>query len=296
MLTKMEKWQMVIVRIWEGLGNQMFQYAYARALKEKGIDVRIDLNKAYDEAFEKYRNNAKRENQIQNFRISLPSIDMNQYGKYKYLSKDTWIKRSIFCLQNYSLWKYKFYEEQIQGYSDKSAEIKGNYYVKGWFQSERYFRDIRNILLKEFIPKEKIRISKKLHEVLEDPKSVSLHVRRGDYVKVNIALDTMYYERAIDYIGNNYENPIFVIFSDDLEWVKENIHINGKCIFVNEDKKLKDYEELFIMSRCRTNIISNSTFSWWAAWLNQNEDKRVIAPRKWIEGQKGIVPKDWMVL
>ena len=287
---------MIIIRIWEGLGNQMFQYAYARALKEKGMDVRIDLNKAYDETFEKYRNNAKRENHIQNFRISLPSIDMDKFGKYGYLSKDTWLKRSIFCLQKYSLWKYKFYEEQVQCYSDKSAGIKGNYYVKGWFQSEIYFKNIRNILLKEFIPKEKIRISKKLHEALEDPKSVSLHVRRGDYVRVNIALDTIYYERAIDYIEKNYTKPIFIIFSDDLEWVKKNIHINGKCIFVNEDKKLKDYEELFIMSRCRTNIISNSTFSWWAAWLNQNEDKVVIAPRTWLKGQRKIVPDEWLVL
>lgn len=181
---------MVIVRIWEGLGNQMFQYAYARALKEKGVDVRLDLNKAYDGVFEKYRNNAKRENQIRNFRISLPSIDVEQYGKYGYLTRDTLVKKSIFFLQSHLLWKYKFYEEQEPCYSSRTAGIEGNYYVKGWFQSEKYFRNIRNILLKEFIPKERINISKKLHEALKNPESVSLHVRRGDYVKVNIALNT----------------------------------------------------------------------------------------------------------
>ena len=287
---------MIIVRIWEGLGNQMFQYAYARALKEKGIDVRLDLNKAYDETFEKYRNNAQRENQIQNFKISLPSIDMAQDRRYEYLSKDTWLKKTVFYLQSHLLWKYRLYEEQIQSYSDKTAGIRGNYYVKGWFQSERYFKDIRNILLKEFTPKEKIRISKELREALKEPESVSLHVRRGDYVKADIALNKIYYERAIAYIEQNYIKPIFVIFSDDLKWVKENIHINGKCIFVNEEKKLEDYEELLIMSRCRTNIIANSTFSWWAAWLNQNEDKVVIAPRKWLKGQNNIVPKEWLIL
>lgn len=287
---------MIIVRIWEGLGNQMFQYAYARALKEKGMDVRLDLNKAYDNTFEKYRNNAQRENHIQNFRISLPSIDMGQYRRYEYLSRDTWLKKSVFWLQSHLLWKYRFYEEQVQCYSDKTAKIKGDYYVKGWFQSERYFRDIRDILLKEFVPKQKIRISKGLHEILNTPESVSLHVRRGDYVKANIALNKIYYEKAIDYIQENYTNPIFVVFSDDLEWVKKNIQINGKCIFVNEEKKLKDYEELFIMSRCRTNIISNSTFSWWAAWLNPNKDKVVIAPRKWLDGQRDIVPDDWLIL
>ena len=100
---------MIIVRIWEGLGNQMFQYAYARALKEKGMDVRLDLNKAYDNTFEKYRNNAQRENHIQNFRISLPSIDMGQYRRYEYLSRDTWLKKSVFWLQSHLLWKYRFY-------------------------------------------------------------------------------------------------------------------------------------------------------------------------------------------
>lgn len=287
---------MIIVRIWEGLGNQMFQYAYARALMEKGEDVRLDLEKAYEETFETYRNNAVRKNSIQNFRISVPPIDLEEYKKYKYLYRNTWIRKIIFWLGKHSLWKYRFYEESVQGYSERSAGLRGNYYVKGWFQSERYFKEIRAVLLKEYLPEKKIRISKELREALKDPESVSLHIRRGDYVRINLALSIIYYEKAVRYIKQIYKNPLFMIFSDDLDWVKKNMKITERYIYVNEDRKLKDYEELMIMSRCKSNIISNSTFSWWAAWLNQNRDKTVIAPKKWIKGQGNIVPEEWTVL
>lgn len=287
---------MIIVRIWEGLGNQMFQYAYARALKEKGILVRLDLDKSYDQVFAKYRNHMLRENGIQNFRISIPSIEVCSYRSYNYLNQNSVIEKVVFWLAKHSLWKYKFYEEEIQAYSDRTANIRGNYYLKGWFQSEKYFKHIRSVLLKEFTPKTKIRVSQKLRTAFEDLESVSLHVRRGDYVRINQALNIVYYKKAIEYMKQIYDNPIFLIFSDDLEWVKEHLFINARYIYVNEDRKLEDYEELFIMSRCKSNIISNSTFSWWAAWLNQNENKTVIAPKKWTKEQGNIVPDEWTIL
>ena len=287
---------MIIVRIWEGLGNQMFQYAYARALKEKGRDVRIDLDKAYDDVFRKYRNSASRENSVQNFRLSLFPLNMKRYRKYNYINRDTWVREAIYWLQANSLWKYKFYEEREPGYSESMEEIEGNYYIKGWFQSEEYFKSIRPILLKEFVPRKKLRIPGKLRAALNDSESVSLHVRRGDYVRLNLALDIGYYVKAMEHMEQIYENPIFVVFSDDLEWVKKNLPIKGRFILANDDKNLKDYEELFLMSRCRSNIISNSTFSWWGAWLNQNQNKVVIAPKKWYKAQRNIVPKEWTVL
>ena len=291
-----ERKSMVIVRIWEGLGNQMFQYAFARSLQAKGIEVSLDLDKAYDEMFVKYKDNAVRENSIQNFNISIPSIDVCKYKKYEYIYQDTILRKMQFFLGKHSLWKYRFYEEIKQGYSGKSARIKGNCYVKGWFQSERYFNSIRGILLKEFVPKEKITIPTELHSILKGSESVSIHVRRGDYVKANRAMNAAYYKKAIRLIKKSYKDPYFIVFSDDLAWTKENLILNERCIYVNENKALNDYEELFIMSRCKSNIISNSTFSWWAAWLNQNKEKNVIAPRSWLEGQKNIVPNGWIVL
>lgn len=274
----------------------MFQYAYARALKEKGIDVRLDMNKSFDDMFARYKNHAQRNNSVQNFRLSIPAIDISQYGKYDYIKQDTAARKAVFWLGSHSLWRYRFYEEKVQAYSAQSAKIRGNCYVKGWFQSERYFKNIRSILLREFMPNKKICISKQIKEALESPESVSIHIRRGDYVRIRQELGRAYFRQAIEYMKRVYADPVFLVFSDDLAWVKRNMEISGKYCYVNEEGRLKDYEELFIMSRCRSNIISNSTFSWWAAWLNPNEEKTVIAPRKWMETQGQIIPDEWTVL
>jgi Glycosyl transferase family 11. len=289
---------MVIVRIWEGLGNQMFQYAYARALKERGMDVRLDLGKAYESALKPAQrgSHAQRCAGVQNFRITLPSIDVDGYGKYKYLQQDTAMDKFRYWMGEHSVGRYKFYEESFPGYSSRATRIRGNYYVKGWFQSPRYFMHIRNILLKEFTPNKKIKRSKELRDLLGHKESVSLHVRRGDYVKIQNTLHGLYYGQAVEYMKEVYREPVFFVFSDDLEWVEQNLEIKGDVVYVNSDGKLQDYEELFLMSRCSSNIIANSTFSWWAAWLNPHGGKHVIAPRKWLSGQEGLIPESWTVI
>ena len=203
----------VIVRIWEGLGNQLFQYAYARALCDKGIDVKLDLNKAYDDTFPKPRNHDQRQNSIQNFNLTLPEIDVEEYGKYAYIRQESLRDRLLFQLAVHGLWKYKFYEEVISQYSRKSSSIKGNYYVKGWFQEESYFRQIRQILLKELTPKKKIKLPKKLRQAIEYNESVALHVRRGDYVRTHNTSSAEYYRKAIAYMKDYYSNPHFLVFS-----------------------------------------------------------------------------------
>lgn len=282
---------MIVVRIWEGLGNQMFQYAYARALKQKGFDVRLDLDKAYDEAFKKYRNHSVRSSSIQNYRITLPHIDVSKYGKYFYLRRENCLEKLFYNLATSGLTKYRFYEEVSPEYSDERNQLFGEWYIKGWFQSENYFKDIREILAEEFVPRKKIKISKQLRYAMEDKESVSIHVRRGDFVKIGMAIKLEYYLEAAALMNKKYNNPVFLIFSDDMEWTRKNLNIDGRCIYV--DGNFKDYEELFIMSRCSSNIITNSTFSWWAAWLNPNKDKYVIAPKKWAKGQENIVVNGW---
>lgn len=287
---------MIIVRIFEGLGNQMFQYAYARAKKENGMNIRLDVNEAYKEAFTMLKHITPRTSRIQNFKISIPSINVFDYEKYSYLNQKTTIQKIIVWLAKHSLWKYKFYEEKTFEYSKKIAKIAGNCYVKGYFQDRKYFENIRPILLKEFTPKKKIKISKELRKVLEESESVSVHVRRGDYVKLNWSLNPVYYKKAICYIKKIYTEPVFLIFSDDLDWVKKNMYIDGRYIYVNEQRSLEDYEELLIMSRCKANIIANSTFSWWAAWLNPNKEKVVIAPKKWKIEHPDLLLDEWIAL
>ena len=212
------------------------------------------------------------------------------------MQQNTVYRRVIFWLAKHSLWKYKFVEEAGAFHFNRKIRKTDNYYIKGYFQNEKYFKHIRSVLLNEFVPPKKIKISKELKNALNNNESVSIHIRRGDYVKLNFSLNSIYYIKAIKYIKQIYYNPIFIVFSDDLEWVKANIHINNQVIYVNENGELKDYEELFIMSHCKSNIISNSTFSWWGAWLNTYEKKIVIAPKKWMEPQDGIIPNDWIII
>lgn len=288
---------MIIVRIGEGLGNQLFEYAYARAWREKGLDVRLDMNKTYDSAFVQHENNDPRQNIINEFNITLPEINVEEYGKYDFIKQETIKDKVLFCLAKHGLWKYKFYEEGIQQAIKAPVCLKGNYYVRAWFQDERYFKQIRKILLEEITPRRRIRISRELRQALEYEESVSLHVRRGDYVKIRNTLNASYYNKAIETIKTKYRNPLFLVFSEDMDWVRRNLDVGDNCLFINEDRRLQDYEELWIMSRCKSNIISNSTFSWWGAWLNRNTDKMVIAPRKpWLSKQKNIIPREWTVI
>lgn len=289
---------MIIVRIENGLGNQLFEYAFARAWKEEGYDVRLDMDKTYEDSFIQYRNNDVRQNSIQNFNITLPTINVKNYGKYQYIERNNLRSRIIFSLAEHDLWKYRFYEETIGSHGRKPISLKGNCYVRAWFQEESYFKHIRKILLKELTLKKKIKISKELRQALDSNECVSVHIRRGDYVKIHYTLKASYYEQAMAVIRKRYQNPVFLIFSDDLEWARKNLAEADNCIYVNADRKLHDYEELMIMSRCRSNIISNSTFSWWGAWLNQYPDKIVIAPKgPWVSlKQRNIIPKEWMTL
>ncbi len=289
----------IIVRIHEGLGNQLFQYAFARSWKNRGVDVQLDMNKTYDHVFHHFKYDTPRHNCIQNFNITLPSINVESYEKYDYIKQDTIKNKMIFYLANHNLWKYRFYDESAKNVNKRNPLLclEGNYYLRVWVQDERYFKNIRNTLIHELTPKKKIVLSENLSQALENNESVSLHVRRGDYVRGRHTLKVSYFEKAIETIKIHYKNPLFLIFSEDIEWVKKHIHLDNHCIFVNEDRKLKDYEELIVMSQCKSNIIANSTFSWWGAWLNNNPEKIVIAPKyPWLTKQENIIPKEWIAL
>ncbi|MEI6528810.1 MAG: alpha-1,2-fucosyltransferase [Candidatus Falkowbacteria bacterium] len=133
--------------------------------------------------------------------------------------------------------------------------------------------------------------------------SVSLHIRRGDYVSdpntkaAHYTYGMEYYSSAIKLIDSKLDNPVYFIFSDDIAWVKENLKISSSVIFVSAPST-HDYEELMLMSKCKNNIIANSSFSFWGAWLNQNSNKIVIAPKRWnnvYESEyKELLPHSWL--
>lgn len=144
------------------------------------------------------------------------------------------------------------------------------------------------------MPKEKIIFPNGIMKKILEKESVSVHIRRGDYKSHNLLLDDGYYLAAADMISHRINNPVWIVFSDEINYVKENYRFKGEVIYIDDSYKLKDYEQLILMSQCKHNIIANSTFSWWGAWLNQNKNKCVVAPSKWISSQKNIVPIDWI--
>lgn len=292
---------MLIVRIWEGLGNQMFQYAFARALSlRRHEEVKLDVEKIFDDRYT--RGNAERSYGLNSFRIQLSEAGEEDLQAFSFLGCRS-LMETIRCqLATHRLGEYQFYEETKENFAPNRIYISRNCYIKGWFQSDRYFKQYRKIILDDLSPKKDIQLSEKLKNILSSQKTVSVHIRRGDYVKMKIALPNVYYYNCFRYIRDHVgKDCTYLVFTDDPVWVRRHIEFPESVYYVSEEESLKDYEELIVMSRCMHNIIANSTFSWWGAWLNQNPDKTVIAPKRWFlerEYQKDIciTPGDWIRL
>ncbi|MDE6712887.1 MAG: alpha-1,2-fucosyltransferase [Lachnospiraceae bacterium] len=288
---------MIIVRIWEGLGNQLFQYAFARALSlSTNQKVFLDIRETGSCMGE--QNKVPRECGLGNFRIFLP-ICSNVQHFYPYINGPQAIKEAAKWISINGWLPYKYYEESEFGYHEELLRLDGNWYLQGWFQDSRYFDKYSAIIAKEIFPRKRIRISKTLREHLRRPNTVSVHIRRGDYTRTFNAIPDSYYVNAMKHMKELVDKPFWIIFSDEPEWVKQNIDFGDHCYYVSGNECLRDYEEMFVMSCCKNNIIANSTFSWWGAWLNSNHDKVVIAPNHWfLKGifgcEKNILPVEWI--
>lgn len=286
---------MVIVRLHGGLGNQMFQYAVGKSLSSKlgvplGLDIR-DLTKGEttnDFTFRKYElNYFSIEGEVF---LSSPSFLGGFF--FKYFSK------------------YKRYVEPSFYYDSSFNKLKDNVYLDGFWQSEKYFNNIRSELVNDFQINKPFSLSEyncNLINRIQSINSVSLHIRRGDYVsnseaaQVHGVCSLEYYFLAIEYILNYTENPKLFIFSDDILWAKDNFdHLNLEIEFVEGNLGDDSYIDLHLMRLCKHNIIANSTFSWWAAWLNQNSSKIVIAPKTWFNSgsidSRDLIPPNWIRL
>ncbi|MGZ3920772.1 MAG: alpha-1,2-fucosyltransferase, partial [Bacteroidia bacterium] len=180
------------------------------------------------------------------------------------------------------------YHETKNSYNKEFENIGSDSYIDGFWQSEKYFASIKNILLNEFTPSYELSSEeKKLVSEISSCNSVGIHVRRGDYVHLKSASEYHgtcsmdYYNVAIEYLNKKTMSPFFFIFSDDLAWCRENFKHIANVSFVDV-KNAHSGLDLYLMSCCKHNIIVNSSYSWWAAWLNRNEDKIVIAPKNWF--------------
>lgn len=250
------------------LGNQMFQIATAVSF---AFDNRCDFVVSLERGIFK-------------------SMDGTEYPPTNYKNNIFRYIKFIDKLENYDTWNEKDYS-----YLKIRHDFSKNLLLNGYFQSENYFKHNKQLILDLFRPTDEIKkyIKDKYGEMLED--SVSIHVRRGDRVKLTNIMplcDMEYYRKALLFF-HDVKNVL--VFSDDIEWTKSTFIDKNFKIIEGEP----DYMDLYIMSMCTNNIIANSTFSWWAAWLNKNPDKLIVSPNKWFSDEyehniDELIPKSWI--
>lgn len=273
---------MKIVRLAGGLGNQMFLYAFARALAQ------------YDETklnVLSYNNVSDRKMSLDVFNICLDFATLGEVRRFR-----RWRlmqKLHLPCLYSRISEPDLLYHPELINRSHK------NIYYTGYYQCEKYFSHVRSQILADFTLRVPLNAqNRQMLDKIKSVNSVSIHVRRGDYVQLQDSYylcDAQYYNAAIEYISARVDNPHFFIFSDDIDWVRDNLKLDCNHTFVDINDGDTGYFDIELMKNCKHNIIANSSFSWWGAWLNNNHDKICVAPQKWfVKKQTDIIPQSWI--
>ncbi len=285
---------MIIAKIIGGLGNQMFQYAAGFCLAHlNNTQLKLDLS-----GFEEY---------------GLRNFDLKSFNIHYEVATDEEImelrpSRNLEKVLQYLSPREKrtYYREKYFHFDEKIFLLGSNIYLKGYFQSEKYFHPAKDMLRQEFNFKEAVISNvREFSRKLLTSNSVSVHIRHGDMKKDSASRDYHgvlpidYYKKSIAIIQSKIRQPTFYFFSDDINWVKENLSFPD-AVYVSDNITKNHLEDIYLMSQCRHNIIANSSFSWWGAWLNDNPGKMVIAPKNWFnKGPKDtydLYPVDWMII
>ena len=290
---------MVIVKIIGGLGNQMFQYAAGKSLaKRLGSPLKLDLS-----SFGSY---GLRTFELERFSIRYELATSGELARYA--NKHPFLSAASKLLFRRDMFENPLvYKERAFHYDAGVLKISKDVYLSGYWQSERYFEVISEEIRDEFTFRQvmsgrNMRIAREISSC----NAVSLHVRRGDYANnpetksYHGLCSAVYYDAAIDHISDKVESPHYFVFSDDLDWVRTNLKLPQPVTFVDGNHGTQSYNDMRLMSLCKHNIIANSSFSWWGAWLNSNHDKIVIAPSRWFNSARhdtrDLYCPGWVVL
>lgn len=288
---------MINVAVKGGLGNQMFQYAFGRSLSEYyGENLVLDVSS--------FETDTKRSFALNKYVLN-PNIEVSSSLVNKLLA--TKMIRAALTTQKKVLGFNAFvYLENNSFEFDKGTYSTRLRRFNGYWQSYKYFDDIKKDLIKEFnFNYDKSGDASGILNQIINNNSVGVHVRRGDYRTCSSASDkhgclpVTYFINAIQYMNGVMDRPIFYVFSDEIEIVKEEFKdLNAKIEYVSVISDDSDICELFLMSRCKGNIISNSSYSWWAAYLNRNDT--VVCPKKWFRENEittcDLFPEKWKQL
>ena len=273
---------MIIIRLQGGLGNQLFQYALGEALSRNNL-VKYDVSFFDNPSF------TARQLHLQHFKTNLNLAAPEEVAAFFRPRSHRLIRKGLNLITPLHM-KTRFHESPADSYRFKSGilNLRHSIYLDGYWQNELYFSGISKKIRHKYTLLEPLKGSS-LQKILKSPQAVAIHIRRGDYVKLGVALSLDYYLRAIEKIKCRLEHPSFFCFSDDIEFVKQNlpatIHESMEFIVPGND-----FEDLMLMAMCKHQIIANSSFSWWGAWLNQNPNKIIIAPQSWANI---VLPDHW---
>lgn len=274
---------MIIVNLKGGLGNQMFQYAFGLSLAHKyDADLKFDLRLLQNQTLRK--GIVLRNYDLDIFSIPATQATVEDFGGIGLGIENLYLQRLWLRMYGHIPGQSRVLRERHYSFDERNLNIGGNVYIDGYWQSEKYFKDIETLVRARFVVNVPLsaEADNLLHQIASE-ESVCVNVRRGDYVNHPLyrELDSEYYVRAVaeltTRIGSSYR---LYVFSDDEEWCRENLRLgNGQEIVGDEFAGPKFSTKFSLMSACKHFIIPNSTFAWWAAWLAKNQNKVVIEPK-----------------
>lgn len=284
----------------------MFQYAAARSLAHRhGTQVKIDAT-ALQETQEGY---TYRVYSLKHLKIKQKMCHPTVAAEIETQSVGLWHDRYLRFLRVAGLAspRPEVFRERHFHFDRDFLAVPDNTYLDGYWQSEKYFKDISHIIRKEYIVRYKLTgANKAVAKMIANVNSVSIHVRRGDYASHDATYlahgvcEGEYYLNSMEEMNKRVETPHYFVFSDEPEWVKKNMNFPFHATIIRHNPPEKSYEDLRLMSFCKNNIIANSSFSWWGAWLNENPGKVVIAPKKWFfdpsNDTSDLIPDGWLRL
>lgn len=282
----------ILVHLCGGLGNQMFQYSFARALcAVRNADLFIDISA--------YEYDSKRKYQLDFY------INKNNGILLKNKLVDNFYIKFIKLINKlfYNRDHINIIDDELN-FNNEVVKIDKNIGLFGYWQNENYFLNFEDLIRNDYtIPINGYQNEALLKNEIANSNSIAVHIRRGDYIsdpdakEFQGALGLNYYTNAINYFSNKIPDAHFYFFSDDIDYVKNQFKSNAKYHFVNCSKSLNDFQEMCLMRLCKHFIIANSSFSWWAAWLGDYQSKVIVAPKVWFASQPSfdrICPENWI--
>ena len=285
---------MIITKLMGGLGNQMFQYAFGRRLAyERGVPLKLDLTWFSDAP--NTGADTVREYALDGWRIQASIAAAEDLSRLP--------ARNGF-LARLGLAPSRSIRERDFAFNAEVLRAPSSAHLTGYWQSEKYFKGIRDTLLRDFtLAVPLCSHSAQIMPQLRELRPIALHVRRGDYAhnRVTNAFHGLcsieYYKEAAARIAEQVPDPAFLLFSDDLDWARDNLKLKWPTTYVQHDITCSPHQDMWLMSHCSHHIIANSSYSWWGAWLCSNEDKIVIAPKRWFKDPKSntddLIPEGW---